>query len=371
MTRAKPWNPVNLFVVIGIFLLCPWTTGAHEPSELLKILHSQEPIDFCGEPVPLERQQVRERYEKEMLLSLWDRPQVILWLKRSSRFMPIVEDMLREKKMPLDIKYIAVAESALRPHIGSPKGALGFWQLMPQTARRYGLLVNDRIDERRNFEASTRAALEHLADLNAKYKSWTLAAAAYNMGEEGLTAEILAQESRDYYKLYLSLETQRFVFRILSAKVILENPQDFGFNLLPSDYYPPLAFDEIRLNTFEEVSLQVVALAAGTSYKQIKDLNPELRGHYLGEGTRTLRIPKGAAKGFIQRYEPLVREYRNKRKAHIYTVKAGDNLSMIADRFGVPLAALIIWNRIDLNRSLQPGDRLVIHPADISSIGTQ
>jgi hypothetical protein len=335
---------------------------------LLAAIRNPTGLDFCGEAVPTEIQQVRERFEKEMLLSLWDRPQVILWLKRANRFMPTVEKMLGERKMPRDLKYLAVAESALRPHIGSPKGALGFWQLLPQTARQHGLLVNERIDERRSFEASTQAALAHLAALFEVFQSWTLAAAAYNMGEEGLVAEMLEQETRDYYQLYLSLETQRFIFRILAAKIIMEDPTIYGFHLEAEDYYPPLVYDEVRLQAFEEIPLRVVAKAAGTSFKTIKDLNPELRGHYLGEGTRNIKIPQGAGGTFFQRFNPLVKDYRQIRKQRIYTVKPGDNLSLIADRFGVPLAALIIWNRIDLNRSIHPGDRLVIHPGDISGI---
>ena len=181
---------------------------------------------LCGEKVPLDRSEVTERFEKEMLLALGDRPQVFLWLKRTSRYFPTIERELAEKGLPDDLKYLAIAESALRVHSGSPKGALGVWQLIPQTARNYGLSVNDQIDERRNFHLSTPAALAYLKDLYNQFGSWSLSLAAYNMGEEGLKAELLEQGIVDYYRLYLPLETQRFLFRILVIKLIVGQLRD-------------------------------------------------------------------------------------------------------------------------------------------------
>ena len=148
--------------------------------ESLKIPSGQ---NFCGEPVPMKNRDVRERYEKALLLALWNRPQVILWLKRAGRYLPHIERMLKESGMPDDLKYVAIAESALRAHAGSSQGAIGFWQFMRPTGRRYGLTINSRIDERRNFFASTRAAIRYFKALYEELGSWTLAAAAYNMGE--------------------------------------------------------------------------------------------------------------------------------------------------------------------------------------------
>ena len=128
--------------------------------ESLRLMQS---LDFCGEPVPLDDPDVRERMEKEMLLSLWDRDQAVLWLKRSTRYLPYIEKMLAKAGLPDDLKYIAIAESALRPHVGSPKGAIGFWQFLPETGRRYGLTVNDDVDQRRNLHFSTRAATKYFS----------------------------------------------------------------------------------------------------------------------------------------------------------------------------------------------------------------
>ncbi len=322
------------------------------------------PIDFCGETVPLESPSVRERFEKEMLLSLWDRDQAILWLKRSTRFLPVIEALLAEAGVPDDLKYVAVAESALRPHAGSPKGAIGFWQFLADTGRKYDLVINARIDERRNLRASTQAAIRYFQKLYADFGSWSLAAAAFNMGEEGLKAQILAQDQKDFYRLYLPLETQRYLFRILSAKLILSHPGRYGFEMNTEDFYAPLETDAIDLVCWDETSLTVVAQAAGTDFKWIKDLNPQIRGHHLAAGRYRLLLPAGAADGFQARFEERFAAWQALQKERIYVVQEGDNLSRIAERFQVPLPALLIWNRLDMRHPIHPGDRLIIHPAE-------
>jgi hypothetical protein len=275
--------------------------------------------------------------------------------------LPYIDETLRKEGLPEDLRYVAVAESALRAHAGSSKGAMGYWQFTRSTGRKYGLTVNDRIDERRNLAASTSAAVRYFKDLYSLFGSWTLAAAAYNMGEDGLMAEILEQGTKDYYQLYLPLETQRFIFRILSVKWILSAPEKFGFDLSEQDYYPPLEFDEIQVECPQDTPIRIIALAAGTHFKAIKDLNPEIRGHHLTQGTHKLLVPKGAGTGFHGRYEQLLEKYLSAKQDSLYIVKPGDNLSAIAERFGVPLLSLIIWNRLDVRRAIQPGQKLIIH----------
>ncbi|MGD9074686.1 MAG: transglycosylase SLT domain-containing protein, partial [Desulfobacteraceae bacterium] len=324
-------------------------------------------IELCGERVPVENQEVRERFEKELLLSLWDRPQVILWLKRSRRYMPTIEQMLKENGLPEDLKYVAVAESALRPHVRSGRGARGFWQFMAGTGKKYGLVINRRIDERRNLFASSRAAIQYFKDLHKTFGSWTLAIAAFNMGEEGLMTEMMEQDTDNYYALYLPLETQRFVFRILSVKMIFSDPARYGFRLNEEDYYPPLTFDRVEVTCEREMPIQVIAKAAGTHFKVIKDLNPEIRGHYLAKGSHNILVPKGASEGFEARYESAAKDHLTNKKEQIYVVKEGDNLSSIADRFDVPLTSIIIWNRINPRRHIHPGQRLIIYPNNMKS----
>jgi membrane-bound lytic murein transglycosylase D len=348
---------IGLFAWPNIFGESP---KAPSDSSLISSLKIDTPLEFCGERVPLEIQEVRERLEKELLLTLWDRPQVILWLKRSRRYLPYIEEMLQKNEMPGDLKYIALAESALRPHAGSQKGAIGFWQFMEYTGRQYGLVINSRVDERRNIFASTQAAIRYFKDLYKTFGSWTLAAAAYNMGREGLAGEIQEQGIKDYYHLYLPIETQRYVLRIITVKLILSDPKRYGFHLSDEDYYPPLEFDRVQVNCFQDTHLRLIAQAAKTDFKEIKDLNPEIRGYFLSAGKHTILIPKGASQGFEARYQPLLNHRVVDQREQIYAVKEGDTLSSIADRFGVPQSAIITLNRLDSKTPIRPGDKLII-----------
>ena len=367
---------MRLFFLLGILLFSLSNTygeefkGAPFPS-LISSLKLSAPLSFCDERVPIEIQEIRERLEKELLLSLWDRPQVILWLKRSTRYLPYIEKMLKEAKLPNDLKYIAIAESALRPHVSSKREAIGFWQFMRDTGRRYGLAINEHIDERRNLFASTQAAIRYFKDLHEKLGSWTLAAAAYNMGEQGVEVEILEQGTDDYYNLYLPIETQRFIFRILSVKLILSNPERYGFYLSEDDYYPPLEFDRIHLNGLQDIPIRIIARAAETHFKVIKDLNPEIRGHHLTKGSHTILIPKGSAKDFHHRFQDLFTQWLTSKKERIYIVRKGDNLSLIADRFNLPLPALLIWNKLDLKAHIHPGDHLIIYRKQLLPMETE
>jgi len=251
-------------------------------------------------------------------------------------------------------------ESALLPHIRSKAGAVGFWQFMPHTGRKYGLVINGRIDERQNLFASTQAAIRYLKDLYAMFGSWMLAAAAYNMGEDGLMAEILEQETNDYHNLYLPLETQRFVLRIVAVKLIFTDPEMFGFRLTEGDYYPPMAFDEVQVDCSENTPIRIVAQAAKTHFKVIKDMNPEIKGYYLASGSHSLLIPEGTSQGFHARFQKLKKAYLAEKRGQIYVIKRGDNLSSIAENLNIPLSTLIICNDLDPRRPIHPGDELFI-----------
>lgn len=329
-------------------------------SALIAAARVKGPLAFCGEPVPLEDPDVRERMEREMLSVLADPHQVILWIKRSQQAIAPIEEALRVQGLPQDLKYIAIAESSLRPHAGSPKGAMGYWQFIEPTGRKYGLRVDSEKDERRNLFASTGAAIAYLKELREIFGSWTLAVAAYNMGENGLRSDIGQQNIRDYYRLYLPLETQRYVFRILAAKLILQNPEKYGFRLEPDDIYPPAPFERVSLEISREMPLLTIAQAANTHVKMIKDLNPEIRGYRLAPGQHQLLIPKNTARGFHDRLSQLMKQAAENRQEFVYVVKEGDTLSEIAARHGVSVSEVRSWNRLDPKKQIQPGMRLVL-----------
>lgn len=316
------------------------------------------PLDFCGEYVPIHLPEVRERLEKELLLMLWDRAQVILWAKRTGRYFPHIETVLRGANMPDDLKYVAVIESALKPNAGSHRGAKGVWQFISSTGRKYGLNVGRFTDDRRNFYLSTRAAVRYLRDLHDQFGSWTLACAAYNMGENGLEKQVKKQEVKDYYKLHLPQETQRYVVRAIAAKLLLSDPARYGFDLRPGDYYKPMRFDRIKLKAKYQTPVTIVAKAAGTYYKAIRDLNPQLLGDIVPKGEHILFLPEGAADGFAEKYHPLIAKYRKEYQPATYVVRRGDSLTVIARRHNMSLWQLCKLNKLTTKSTIRPGQRL-------------
>lgn len=364
-----------IMTIIASFFICATHADAqltlYKPESsagqaLVNALKIDKPLSFCGESVPLNDPEIKERLERELLYALDNNDDVILWLKRANRFFPHIEKVLKKNSLPDDLKYIAIAESSLKPLATSNKGAVGYWQFIEGTGTRYGMKINSDIDERRNFFTSTDAALAYLKDLYTLFGSWTLAAAAYNMGEEGLRAEMLVQKVNNYYQLYLSQETQRYVFRILSAKIIMSDPKKFGYSLSREDLYQPLQLDEVEIMTDQPVPISLVAQAAKTYFKVIKDINPHIKKYYFPAGKNKILVPKGSAAGFAERYNNLFQQWLTEKKECIYTVKKGDNLSNVSERFNVPVKAIIIWNGINNGKKLTPGDKLVIFYRNIN-----
>jgi hypothetical protein len=356
----------------GLFLLLAALPGrADQPGMLAPMevarfpslesaIRIKGPVMFCGEFVPLNLPNVRERLEKELLLMLWDRAQVILWLKRTGRYFPFIEAALSEAGLPDDLKYVAVIESALKPHAGSRRGARGVWQFIRTTGRSHGLTIDRYIDERRNFRLATASAIGYFRDLHEEFNSWTLACAAYNMGGIGLKKRIKQQDVRDYYHLDLPTETERYVPRAIAAKLILTDPARFGFNLLPEDYYRPVPCDRVRLKIRHSAPVAVVAKAAGTYYKTIKDMNPQLLDDVIPPGEHLLFLPEGSAAGFAARYEPMILKYRKSHRGKTYTVKGGDTLTAIARKVKIPFWKLLKLNNLHNRSVIHPGQKLVI-----------
>ena len=337
---------------------------------LIESIKIYGPLTFCNEPVPLNDADIKERLEREMLLSLDNNDDVILWLKRANRYFPHIEKVLKEKSLPNDLKYVAIAESGLKPHAASNKGAVGYWQFIESTGIKYGMEISDDIDERRNLIYSTEAAANYLKDLYSLFGSWTLAAAAYNMGEEGLKTELLMQKVNNYYQLYLNQETSRYVFRILAAKIIMSNPERYGYDLDREDLYQAAKIDSVEITIKEAIPLYIIAQAAKTYFKVIKDLNPHFKSYFLPAGKYKLVLPKGSATGFSERFENIKSQWFAEKKERIYIVKQGDNLSTIADRFNVPVKAIMIWNGITNGKKIAPGNKLFIFSSNFPQENT-
>jgi hypothetical protein len=241
-------------------------------------------IEFSEEIVPLDQPDIRERLDKELLVNTYWQSNMMLLLKRANKYFPIIEKILQEEGVPDDFKYLAVIESALE-NVRSPKGAKGFWQIMPGTAREYGLEVNSNVDERYHIEKSTRVACAYLKKAKKRLGSWTLAAASYNRGMYGTDRLLEKQITDNYYDLLLNNETSRYVFRILAVKEIMSNPQRYGFIYDEEDLYHPIPIKKIGLDT-AITNIAKFAKAQSVNYKIIKIHNPWLIQNHLNNKSR-------------------------------------------------------------------------------------
>ena len=243
-------------------------------------------LTFCGEDVPLGKLDVRERLDRELLVNTYWQSNSLLAHKRAHRWFPIIEPILAREGVPDDMKYIALIESGLT-NVVSPMGAAGYWQFMKTTGPVYGLEVNDEVDERYNVVKATEAACAYLKENKAKYGSWAMAAASYNLGPGGLDRQVGRQRMNNYFDLLLPEETSRYVFRILAMKEIIGDPERYGFHLRARDLYRPYDTREVTITGAID-DLAAFAAAEGTDYKTLKLLNPWLRDVRLSN-------PKGKA----------------------------------------------------------------------------
>jgi LysM repeat protein len=321
-------------------------------------------VTLCGEPLPLGDRRVWESLDREFTIAVWNRAQVFLWLKRAGRYFPFIEAKLAAAGMPGDLKYLAVAESDLQSHARSPAGALGTWQFMERTARRHGLVKNQQMDERRNFERSTAAALSYLQALRQQFGSWTLAMAAYNCGENRVAQEISTQRVSDYYRLDLPLETERYIFRIAAIKIIMENPERYGYRVDPAHIYAPRAVDTLAVSLPHPVPIADLAQALGTDFKLIKELNGHIRGHQLPAGRYALNLPAGSGEGIVALIQDLAHSGGGPKTGEgprHHVVRAGETLSQISQVTGVSLAQLRQLNGID-GSLIRTGQKIRITP---------
>ena len=234
---------------------------------------------FAGEKVPLDNFDTRESLDRELLVNTYFHSQTFLLIKRSARYFPLIEPILHEFGIPDDFKYLSVIESGLENSV-SPRQAVGFWQLVEGTATDYGLEVNNEVDERYHIGKSTEVACKYFLESYQKYNNWTLTAASYNAGRKGIDRQIGRQNSNNYYDLLLNEETARYIFRALSIKMIISDPEKYGFHLDEDDYYPVIPTNEVRIDTSIS-DFNVLAGDFGLNYKILKYFNPWLRETYL------------------------------------------------------------------------------------------
>lgn len=303
---------------------------------------------------------------------------VSLWLNRSRHYLDMIRATLREEGLPEDLAFVAMIESGFNPLAVSRAGAKGLWQFMAGTARRYGLRVDQWVDERFDPEKSTVAAARYLRDLYAQFGSWALAKAAYNAGEVTILRAIRAVGSKDFWALagtrLLKPETREFVPAIHAAIVIGRDPERYGFTLEDPE---PVATDTVTVPP--ATRLGTLASAAGIPAETLRRLNPVLvRGVTPPGGSYRLRVPAGKAEAVriaLARPAPHVARVHARRAASVHSavgadihvVRPHDTVGGIARLYGVRVADVLRWNDLDERARIRPGDRLRVREARISA----
>jgi len=285
-----------------------------------------------------------------------------LWLSRSGKYMELMKDILRGENIPEEIVFIPLIESGFSPYACSPARAVGYWQFIASTAKKYGLKINWWMDERRDPVKSTMAAANYFKDLYEMFGSWNLAMAAYNAGEGKILKAITKNNTDDYWSLldtkYIRSETKDYVPKFIAASMIANSPEDFGFQEL--EYHSPLNYDEVSIES--PLDLEVVADCAETTLSVIKELNPELRRWCTPPDVSeyTLRIPEGKKDIFFENLS-LVPQ-KELFSIDTYTVKKGDTFKKISGRTGVPVQVVLDLNSMEKIIPLRNGMKVYLPP---------
>lgn len=251
-------------------------------------------LSFAGEAAPIDRWDVREKFDKEFLNNYYSQGNVLYLMKLANRNFPIISERLKANGVPDDFKYLCIAESNMQGWATSSAGAAGYWQFMSGTAPGYGLENSSQVDQRRDLVKSTDAACKYFKQAYNRFGNWTAAAASYNCGMGGYGKAARIQKTNNYYDLYLPEETNKYIYRILTFKYLMENADALGFQLDDEEKYQPLSTRRVAVEaTISDLSQ--FAIQNGTSYKVLRTLNPWLKGNSLpvSKGkTYTLELPQ-------------------------------------------------------------------------------
>jgi len=287
---------MSVFVVMASFTFYPADCRGQEQGEPLPTvsLDIPEKVAFAGTFIPLNRYDMRERYDREQMAFTYAYASTIVTIKRANLYFPVIEPILEQNGIPDDFKYLALVESNFNTRAYSSAKAAGFWQFMPETARQYGLEVSNGIDERYHIEKSTVAACRYLKDAYDRFGDWPTVAASYNAGMRRIGSEQAMQQAGNFFDMLVFDETSRYVFRILAIKEILRQPQKYGFYIKREHLYPSIGFTEVSV-TGPVDDWAEFAKSQGITYAQLKDFNVWIRGNTLENPewkTYVVRIPR-------------------------------------------------------------------------------
>jgi membrane-bound lytic murein transglycosylase D len=281
-----------------------------------------------------------------------------LWLSRSGRYLPLMREIFKNNGLPEDLVYVALIESGFNPYAYSRARAVGPWQFMRGTGLKYGLRIDEWIDERRDPVKSTHAAAAYLKDLYAMFDSWPLALASYNAGEGRVGRAMKRSKADDFWDLrtttYLRPETRNYVPKFMAATIIAKNPEKYGFTL---SYHEPMTYDEVTID--RPTDLKLIARTAGVTFEAVKELNPELRQSVtpISYDNYRLKLPTGTGTAFEENFAKIPEWEKSVWVKH--TVKKGETLSSIARKFGTTTSTLRDINHLKTSR-LRTGAKLLV-----------
>lgn len=283
MNQYKRLFPVFGFVagvVFSMLIFISYTTknstlaAFYELPQQIKAISLNRNFDFAGEKVPVN-DDTRERLDRELSVNAYWQSTTLLNIKMAQKYFPVVEKILKEKGVPEDFKYLAVAESGLR-NLTSSASAKGYWQFMKLAAGEMGLEISEDVDERMHIEKSTIAACDYIKQLYKRFGSWTNVAGAYNVGPTSFAKTLSEQKENSYYNINVNDETSRYLFRIIAIKEIVKNPQDFGYYIDSEHHY---STNTSLKDIFVDKTITNLADFAhqhGTTYRLLKYYNPWL-----------------------------------------------------------------------------------------------
>jgi membrane-bound lytic murein transglycosylase D len=370
------------YMVVKVFIYTPAENQLAYTNRNFEVLGLNVPADlsFCGEKLPTNDYSVRHALEKEFFSTAYWKSNSMVLFNKAQRWFPYIEPILKREKIPTDFKYLAVIESHLS-NVTSQAGAAGFWQLVPFSARQYGLEVNEYVDERYDVEKATKAACKHIQEAYEAFNNWTLAAAAYNRGIGGIQNALKAQKAKSYFDLFLNPETAAFVYRILAYKTLLSNPEFMGIKR-KLRYLGKPAYKVLKVDSAIG-DLSSFAKKYGTTLVTLRSFNPWLLKNSLPNPagkTYEIRIPKnpkgdysGYAKDLMPPGDPLSPYVTNPELAEKidqdtlltrpvnYVVRVTEPLGDLARFLNVNEEDLRKWNNLDENAKAVQGNTLVVY----------
>jgi membrane-bound lytic murein transglycosylase D len=291
-SRASVLN-IASGILLGIIIAGSFAFVNEQINQPIRSPQLPSAITFAGEKVPLEKADIKEKLDREVMINYYNHGNILFLIKTANRYFPVITERLKANGVPDDFKYLCIAESNLVPSALSKAGAVSFWQFMNYTAPGYGLEVNNQVDQRYDLIKATDAACAYLKSAYQKFGSWTAAAASYNCGQGGYSGQAAFQGTYNYYDLLLPEETNRYIFRILAFKHLLENASALGFTVDETEKYTEPPYREVKVSSSID-NLATYASSNGTNYKTLRLLNPWLRGRSLSVKSGksyTLRLP--------------------------------------------------------------------------------